>query len=100
MPCARSPASHRRSDGPVRSRATARDGSFGEATRRAGRYQRVGGNEGPMTHRVDRVGRLHKAVRRLHRWLSIAFTVAVLANLAVLGHEEVGVWVGIATLFP
>lgn len=38
--------------------------------------------------------------RQLHRWTSIAFTVAVLANFAVMGRGEIGVWVGLATLVP
>ena len=29
-----------------------------------------------------------KWIRQTHRWLSIAFTVTVLVNLAVLGQEE------------
>ncbi len=39
-------------------------------------------------------------VRQLHRWLSIAFSVAVIANLLVLGRGEIAVWVGLATLLP
>ncbi len=39
-------------------------------------------------------------IRRTHRWLSIAFTAAVLANFAVWGREEIAVWVGLATLLP
>ena len=41
-------------------------------------------------------------VRLLHRWLSAAFTLAVLANLAVmpLGNEELSMAVGGGTLIP
>lgn len=38
--------------------------------------------------------------RQSHRWLSIAFTLAVLANLAVQGHEKLALWVGLLTLLP
>lgn len=41
-----------------------------------------------------------KLIRQIHRWLSIAFTVAVIANLATLGREEPVVWVGLLALFP
>lgn len=40
------------------------------------------------------------SVRQLHRWLSIAFTIAVIANLAVQGREKVALWVGTLTLIP
>jgi hypothetical protein len=40
------------------------------------------------------------SIRQTHRWLSIAFTVAVVLNLAMLGNEELGVIVGIAALIP
>ena len=39
-------------------------------------------------------------IRQSHRWLSIAFTVAVLANFAVLGKGQIALWVGLATLLP
>lgn len=39
-------------------------------------------------------------VRQLHRWLSMAFTVCVLANFAVLGRGQIAVWVGLLTLVP
>ena len=41
-----------------------------------------------------------KWVRQIHRWLSIAFTVAVIANIVALGQEEPGVWVGFLALLP
>ena len=39
-------------------------------------------------------------VRQVHRWLSIAFTVAVIVNIAALGQEEPAVWVGLLALLP
>lgn len=39
-------------------------------------------------------------VRQIHRWLSIAFTVAVIANLFALMQKEQVVWVGLLALFP
>jgi hypothetical protein len=41
-----------------------------------------------------------KWVRQAHRWLSIAFTVAAVVNLAALGQEEPAVWVGLLALLP
>lgn len=39
-------------------------------------------------------------VRQIHRWLSIAFTVAVIVNSVALRQEEPAVWVGLLALFP
>jgi hypothetical protein len=39
-------------------------------------------------------------VRTIHRWLSITFTVAVVANFAVMGQGELALWVGGLTLVP
>lgn len=39
-------------------------------------------------------------VRQIHRWLSIAFTVAVIANLVALAQHKSAVWVGLLALFP
>ena len=41
-----------------------------------------------------------KWVRQSHRWLSIAFTIAVIANFVAMGHEEIALWVGFLTLLP
>ena len=39
--------------------------------------------------------------RQLHRWLSIAFTLAVIANIAALGQgSQPPLWVGLLALFP
>ncbi|MBC8073569.1 MAG: hypothetical protein IAG13_34930 [Deltaproteobacteria bacterium] len=43
---------------------------------------------------------MNKWVRQIHRWLSITFAVAVVANFAVLGNEEIALWVGSLTLVP
>jgi hypothetical protein len=42
----------------------------------------------------------NKWVRQIHRWLSIAFTVAVVANIIALGAKEPAVWVGVLALLP
>ena len=39
-------------------------------------------------------------VRQTHRWLSVAFTVAVIVNIVALGQEEPAVWVYLAALLP
>lgn len=39
-------------------------------------------------------------VRQTHRWLSIAFTVAVIVNIVALGMKEPAAWVGLLALFP
>ena len=39
-------------------------------------------------------------IRPTHRWLSIAFTLFVIANLLVQGREQIALWVGLATLVP
>jgi hypothetical protein len=39
-------------------------------------------------------------IRQAHRWLSIAFTVAVIVNIAALRQKEPAVWVGLLALFP
>jgi hypothetical protein len=42
----------------------------------------------------------NKWVRQIHRWLSIAFTVAVIVNIVALGQEGSAVWVGLLALLP
>ena len=39
-------------------------------------------------------------VRQIHRWLSIAFTVAVIVNIVALVREQQAVWVGLLGLLP
>lgn len=43
---------------------------------------------------------MSKAIRQIHRVLSIVFTAAVVANLVVMGQEPLALWVGTATLLP
>jgi len=39
-------------------------------------------------------------IRRTHRWLSIAFTLAVIANVIAMVQEKQVLWVGLLALFP
>ncbi|HEX5139038.1 MAG TPA: hypothetical protein VFY93_18865 [Planctomycetota bacterium] len=40
-------------------------------------------------------------IREAHRWLSIAFTVAVIVNIVALARGgQPAVWVGLLALFP
>ena len=39
-------------------------------------------------------------IRQIHRWLAIAFTVAVIVNIVALRQEESAVWVGLLALLP
>ena len=41
-----------------------------------------------------------KRIRQVHRWLSIAFTVTVVAGFVALAREEPVVWVSYLPLFP
>ena len=40
------------------------------------------------------------SIRQIHRWLSIAFTVAVVVNVIAMMQEKQAVWVGLLALFP
>ena len=42
----------------------------------------------------------NNCIRQIHRWLSIAFTLAVIANLVALVQGKQVVWVGLLALFP
>jgi hypothetical protein len=42
----------------------------------------------------------NKWVRQIHRWLSVAFTVAVIANFIALGRGEPPAWVIYSPLLP
>jgi hypothetical protein len=42
----------------------------------------------------------NKWVRQIHRWLSVAFTVAVIANVIALGRGEPPAWVVYSPLLP
>ena len=39
-------------------------------------------------------------IRRVHRWMSIAFTVAVILNIVALSRKEPVAWVGLLALIP
>ncbi|MCX2721776.1 hypothetical protein [Roseibium salinum] len=42
-------------------------------------------------------------IRQIHRWLSIAFTLAVVANIVAmftLGESEAALWIGFSALIP
>ena len=39
-------------------------------------------------------------LRQFHRWVSIAFTLAVIANFVALGIGRQAVWVGLMALAP
>jgi hypothetical protein len=40
------------------------------------------------------------SIRQIHRWLSIAFTLAVIVNVVAMMQEKQAVWVGLVALFP
>jgi hypothetical protein len=44
--------------------------------------------------------RWNRSLRQIHRWLSIAFTVAVIANFAALAQGEPPAWVTYSPLLP
>jgi hypothetical protein len=39
-------------------------------------------------------------IRQAHRWVSIAFTVAVVINIVAMSQEKPAVWVGLLALLP
>lgn len=39
-------------------------------------------------------------IRRIHRWLSIAFTAAVVVNVVALVQKAQATWIGLLALFP
>jgi quinol-cytochrome oxidoreductase complex cytochrome b subunit len=39
-------------------------------------------------------------VRQIHRWLSIAFTIAVIVNIVAMLGKEPAVWIGLLALLP
>ena len=42
----------------------------------------------------------NKWVRQIHRWLSIAFTVAVVVNIVAVREQKYTGWVGLLALLP
>lgn len=43
---------------------------------------------------------MSRKMRQLHRWLSLAFTIAVIANLVAMGMRSSAQWVGFLALLP
>jgi hypothetical protein len=43
---------------------------------------------------------LSRSVRQIHRWVSLAFTLAVIVNLVALAQEVQAVWIGLLALAP
>jgi heme A synthase len=43
---------------------------------------------------------MNQWIRQFHRWVSMAFTVAVIINIVALVRKEQAVWVGLLALFP
>ena len=39
-------------------------------------------------------------IRQFHRWISIAFTVAVIVNIAAMSNGQPPFWVGLLALLP
>jgi hypothetical protein len=39
-------------------------------------------------------------IRQIHRWLSIAFTVAVIVNIVAMMQQAEAAWIGLLALFP
>jgi len=39
-------------------------------------------------------------VRQIHRWLSIAFTLAVIANIVAMTMQLQAIWIGFLALVP
>ncbi|QTC92254.1 hypothetical protein [Brevundimonas goettingensis] len=39
-------------------------------------------------------------IRQTHRWLSIAFTLAVIANIVALMQKQQSFWIGLLALVP
>jgi ATP/ADP translocase len=43
---------------------------------------------------------LNKWIRDIHRWLSVAFTLAVIVNIVALVQKTQAVWIGMLALIP
>lgn len=44
--------------------------------------------------------KLNRWVRQIHRWLSVAFSLAVVVNLIALAQKSQAVWIGFLALIP
>jgi len=43
---------------------------------------------------------MNTLIRQIHRWLSIAFTLAVIVNIVALIQKSQAVWIGLLALVP
>lgn len=43
---------------------------------------------------------MSKSIRQVHRWLSIVFTLAVIANMVAMAMKQQVLWVGLLALVP
>lgn len=43
---------------------------------------------------------MSKLIRQVHRWVSIAFTVAVIVNVVALVQNAQAFWIGLLALIP
>ena len=41
-----------------------------------------------------------RAIRQVHRWVSMAFTAGVIANFIILGQSEPAFWIYLLALVP
>jgi len=39
-------------------------------------------------------------IRQIHRWLSVAFTLATIVNIVALTQKEPALWIGLLALLP
>ncbi len=44
--------------------------------------------------------KLNRWIRQTHRWLSIAFTAAVIINIVAIAQKKYTNWVGLLAVFP
>lgn len=72
--------------------------SFGEAALAVGPYKEAPDTRSPSMSQDATVAGTW--VRPLHRWLSIAFTLTVVANFAVRARGEPAAWVTYSPLVP
>ncbi len=39
-------------------------------------------------------------IRQIHRWLSIAFTLAAIVNIVAMSQKQPALWIGLLALLP
>ncbi|MGC2775284.1 MAG: hypothetical protein WA418_06550 [Bradyrhizobium sp.] len=42
----------------------------------------------------------NNTIRQVHRWVSIAFTLAVIVNIAAMTQSQPALWIGLLALIP